>query len=67
MPEVILIVDELDQLNFLEQELVRSNIKHTIEIRATDYGLSKPYLLVDGAPLDMFRAFKWIKEYENGC
>lgn len=67
MREVILVVDEVNQLNFLEQELVRSNIKHTVEVRATDYGLSKPYLLVDGIPLDLFRALKWIKEQGNEC
>lgn len=67
MPEVTLIIDEVNQVNFLEQELVRSNIKHGVEVRATNFGLPKPYLLVDGVPLDLFRALKWIKENSNEC
>lgn len=67
MPKVTLIVDDVDQLNFLEQELVRSNIKHNVEVRATNFGLPKPYLMVDGVPLDLFRALKWIEVQSNEC
>lgn len=64
----VILFDELDQVSFLELELDRSGIdyqKVSPQYRAPI--LQPPYLLVDGAPLDMFRALKWIKEYKNGC
>ena len=67
MPQVTLITDDTGQVNFLEQELTRANIQYKVEIRTSDFGLPKPYLLVDGIPLDMFRALKWIKEQGNEC
>lgn len=64
----VILFDELDQVSFLELELDRSGIDYQ-KVSPRDHApiLQPPYLLVDGAPLDMFRAFKWIKEHENGC
>lgn len=67
MPKVTVITDDVAQINFLEQELCRANLEYEVEYRASDFGLPKPYLRVDGVPLDLFRALKWIKEYSNEC
>lgn len=67
MPEVKLVLEDLTQVNFLERALVDANIPYKIELREPNYGLPKPYLLVDGVPLDMFRSLKWIKEQNNEC
>lgn len=67
MPVVKLVLEDLAQVDFLERALVDANIPYEVELREPNYGLPKPYLLVDGIPLDMFRALKWIKEQGNEC
>lgn len=62
---ITLVVSDLDQLSFLECELMDANIPYYKRLDDGAYGLTTPYLIVYGAPLDMTRASKWIKEQEN--
>lgn len=57
---VTLFVDDLDQMTFLEYLLFTHEIDHKIELSTGKFGLSAPYLLVYGVPLDEKRAFQWI-------
>lgn len=59
---VKLVLDDVDQISFLEIELVEQGI----EFKKISSGfhckpLERPFLLVDGVPLDFSRAIKWIK------
>lgn len=49
----------------LELKLIAANIDYNLVENTVDYGLSPPYLVVDGVPLDKKRALVWIKEHEN--
>ena len=57
---VVLVVNDYDQVTMLEAALVKADIGYDVMVGNGVYGLSKPYLLVDGVPLDMTRALKWI-------
>lgn len=59
---VKLILSDLNQITFLEQTLMQSNIEYIREIETEKCGLVPPYLRVYGAALDEARAFKWIAE-----
>lgn len=60
---VTLFVDDLDQLTMLEHLLHSHGIEHDVKLNDGRYGLTAPYLLVYGVPLDEQRAYKWIREY----
>ena len=57
---VTLFVDDLDQMTILEYLLFTHSIKHTIKLNDGRFGLTSPYLLVYGVPLDEKRAIRWI-------
>ena len=61
---VKLVTDNSDQISILEWELIRNNIDYTI-VKCSQYNITKPYLIVDGIPLDFERSLKWIKEKSN--
>lgn len=51
----------------LEKELQKADIEYQLCIDIGNYGLTTPYLVVDGVPLDKKRAMIWIKEHDaNG-
>ena len=58
---VKLVTDNSDQISILEWELIRNNIEYEI-VKKSRYNITKPYLVVDGVPLDFERSLKWIKE-----
>lgn len=60
MRMVTLFVSDLDQLTILEYLLYINGIKHKIKLNDGRFGLSSPYLLVYGVPLDEKRAIRWI-------
>lgn len=62
---VTLVVSDINQLSFLERELMEANIPYSTRLDDGAYGLVAPYLLVYNVPLDFTRASKWIKEYKN--
>lgn len=64
MTMVKLVTDNSDQISILEWELIRNNIDYTI-VKCSRYNITKPYLIVDGIPLDFERSLKWIKEKSN--
>ena len=51
------------EISMLEWALKKNDIPYEIDVDAPDCGLDYPYLVVDGVPLDMGRAFKWIEGY----
>ena len=59
---VKLVVSNPNQITTLEEQLVRANIDFGMFLDMGHYGITPPYLVVDGVPLDMGRATKWIKE-----
>ena len=59
---VDLVVDNLDQLSFLECELIDADIPYHTRLDDGRYGITPPYLLVYNVPLDFERSIKWIKE-----
>lgn len=65
---VTLILDDylrLEPISELEQLLIDKNIQFQIGFDVSVYGWSKPYLIVDGVPLDNVRSIKWVKEQGN--
>lgn len=46
---------------YLEKELMDAELDYDVS-RENKYGLELPVLVVDGVPLDMERAMKYIKE-----
>lgn len=62
---VVLVVDDYEQVSTLEDALVRANISYEIEMGNASYGIRPPHLVVDGVPLDMGRALKWIGGKKN--
>jgi hypothetical protein len=58
---VTLIVNNLEQLTMLEYMLVNANIDYTVEVSDGKYGITPPYLIVHGVPIDERRSFEWIK------
>lgn len=60
---VVLCVNDLHQGTFLEVALIDNHIEYEVVLdKENKYGLGLPYLLVDGVPLDMVKAIRWIKE-----
>lgn len=62
---VVLVVDNCYQVSALEWALVQANIQYKVEVGNARHGIGQPYLLVDGVPLDMGRALKWIGDKTN--
>jgi hypothetical protein len=60
---VKLMVDDFDQISILENMLEQNNISFVLELSNWSYGIRPPFLIVNGVPLDMGRAIKWIKEH----
>ena len=60
---VKLMVDDLFQVSMLEYDLLLSNISFQKEENNGSHGLNAPYLVVDGVPLDLERATKYIEEH----
>lgn len=61
---VVLCVRDTNQMSLLEAALNRCEIKYQVSVDDKDsYNLGLPYLMVDGVPLDMIRAFEWMEEY----
>ena len=42
--------------------LHKANIEYQLTMDLGEYGITPPYLIVDGVPLDETRAYKWVKE-----
>lgn len=59
---VKVIVEDFDQVSILEDMLDKAGISYNLELFNRSYGIRPPFLVVDGVPLDMGRAIKWIKE-----
>lgn len=59
---VKLVVDDYRQVTILENALTEANIDYEITTRDRNYGLSPPYLVVDGVPLELGRAMRWIRD-----
>ena len=53
------------EVSNLEWMLVAANIEYQLCIDIGNYGITSPYLVVDGVPLDEKRAKIWIKEHRN--
>lgn len=64
---VILVVNDYEQINVLGYQLEEAGISHIVRYNEQPCGITPPFLIVDGVPLDMGRASKWIKEHgKNG-
>lgn len=61
---VVLVLNDIDQISFLELEMDKSGIKYQKVLKQTP-PLTPPFLIVDGVPLDFNRSLKWIKEHDN--
>lgn len=61
-----IVVDDIYQVSFLEMELVNRGISFE-RVCNEDYAqvFDRPFLIIDGVPLDFERSLKWIKEYDN--
>lgn len=57
-----LVVNDYEQMTRLEHALMSENIEYTLELAEQSIGITPPYLVVDGVPLDSYRAMNWIKE-----
>ena len=62
---VVLVSNNPNQINFLEWELITHKIKYRV-VKKNKFGLSEPYLIIDGVPLTFEKSVEWLKEYENG-
>lgn len=60
--KVILRVNDPDQLTFLEYLLVKANVDYVVEVSDGKYGITPPYLIVHGVPIDEKRSLEWVKE-----
>ena len=58
---VTLIVSEFGTVSSLQKALEKAQIPYQISMDVYSYGITPPYLIVNGVPLDEARAFKWIK------
>lgn len=59
---VKLIIDDLVYVTRLEWMLNLAEIDFEVEYEERSIGIPKPYLRVNGVPLDLRRATIWIKE-----
>lgn len=64
---VTLYVDNLDQVTILEYLLGTHGIDYEVKQNDGRFGLTAPYLLVYGAPLDEKRAIRWIRGRQEDC
>lgn len=62
---VKLIVDNYEQMTFLEIALMKGKIKYEIEVATSSKGIPVPYLEVDGVSLDAVASLTWITEHQN--
>lgn len=62
---VKLIVDDFEQMTLLEWFLQVYSIEYLREINDIQNGITTPYLVVNGVPLDFERSMKWIEELQN--
>lgn len=60
--KVILRLNDPDQFTFLEYLLVMANVDYVVEVSDGKYGITPPYLIVNGVPIDEERSLKWVKE-----
>ena len=58
---VQLAISNPDQISLLEWLLTEKKIEYTV-VPNRRKSLGDPYLIVDGVPLDIMRAIKWINE-----
>lgn len=58
---VKLYVDDLDQLTMLDVLLDVLEIQYERVMPTTIFGMTAPFLVVDGVPLDFNRSIKWMK------
>lgn len=63
---VKLILNDSNQVSMVELALINSGIKYEVDIAEIEYGITPPCLIVDGVPLDLEHALKWIGERNNG-
>lgn len=61
---VKLVLENLDQVTILEDMLNEANIVYEVAVQSKK-GWKPPYLEVNGVPLDLNRAKKWIGD-KNG-
>ena len=59
---VKLVVDDFEQMTILEDALLRAKINYNIATEDRNYGLSPPYLVVNGVPLEIGHAMRWIND-----
>lgn len=59
---VSLMVNDLEQMTLLEHALITADITYEVVFDDGRYGITPPYIIVDGAPLDELRALKWLNE-----
>lgn len=57
-----LVVNDYEQMTILEQALMSENVAYELELAGQSIGITPPYLIVDGVPLDSYRAMNWVKE-----
>ena len=62
---VVLLVDEKGLFKTIENELVKADIEYQYAYDLKEYKYERPCLVVDGVPLDMVRASKWVKEHSK--
>ena len=61
---VTLIVNDYNQVNIVEDALIRSNIAYEVKKDTElngNWGIAPPFLMVHGVPLDTFRSLKWVR------
>ena len=56
----LVVKDYDDNMTLLEAYLLSKDIKYDVIVDKGEFGLACPYIIVDGAPLDECRAFKWL-------
>lgn len=63
---VELVEKTADCISLLEWQLIINNIDYKIVKSNKSLGIPEPYLIVDGVPLDLYRALEWIQEVKHG-
>ena len=62
---VELFVSDFEDETELEKLLQKANIEYQLAIDLGNYGITTPYVIIDGVPLDSKRAKIWIKERDT--
>ena len=60
-----LCLDDFSQITTLEYLLELNDLEFEFEHTNPSYGISAPYLIVDGVVLDTVRSMKYIKELKR--